>query len=342
MMKIGNQKGAGSRGNAKLAAWLSATMLAVLAALSANAVQAGGQLDPGVSKAVSHLAELDPGLRLETIGYRLSRANAAKCAVPEMLTGLMLHNLGGYDEADRAHIQEAYGLTGGFGVLHVVAGSAAALAGITEDDEIVSLNGTDLAAFAKDAVTNRGSFERTERLVTLLQQSLGQGPATLGIRRNGVLRRIQLRGELGCGVRFAVLHSGSLNAWSDGRYVAVTDRMMRFTSDDAELAFVVAHEMSHNMLHHAAQDGKISRLFAEFGIGAKQLKASEVAADAMAVDLLANAGFSLAAPERILRRLAPTQVLNLGITHPRISRRIQIVRSAVAQLLLARNDYSGR
>ena len=340
MMKIGNQTGTVSQGNAKLAAWLSAVMLAVLAALSANAVKAGSQQDPATNKAVLPLAELDPGLRLETIGYRLSRANAAKCAVPEMLTGLMLHNIGGYDEADRAHIQEAFGLTGGFGVLHVVAGSAAALAGIAEDDELVSLNGTDLAAFAKDAVTNRGSFERTERLVTLLQQSLGQGPATLGIRRNGAVRRVQLHGEQGCGGRFAVLHSGSLNAWSDGRYVAVTDRMMRFTSDDAELAFIVAHEMSHNLLHHAAQAGGTSRLLAEFGFGAKQLKASEVAADAMAVDLLANAGFSLAAPERILRRMAPTQVLSLGITHPRISQRIKIVRSAIAQRLMAQSDES--
>ena len=313
---------------------LSATLACALLTLTVNA-QAVTPVGAAARAPQPAASYADPGLRLETIGYRLSRANAAQCAAPDMLTGLMLHNIGGYDEADRAELSEVFDLTGGFGVLHVVPGSAADLAGIVEDDEIVALNGTDLAQFARDAIGKQGTYERTERMVTLLQQSLGRGPATLGIRRAGVPITLVLTGEQGCGGRFAVLHSRTLNAWSDGRYVAVTDRMMNFAGDDAELAFVVAHEMSHNMLHHAEQTKGISRMLAEFGLGAKKLKASEVEADNLAVEVIARAGYSLAAPERILRRLAPGQMMDLAITHPGISRRIQIVRSAAARLRLA-------
>ena len=230
------------------------------------------------------MANVDAGLRLETIGYRLSLANAALCPQPEMLTGLMLHNIGGYNRTDRAEISARYDLTYGFGVLHVVPGSAAALAGLSRGDEIVSLNGNTLAAFGQDLIGKQGSYDRTDRFETALAAALRAGPAMLEIRRGRTQISLPLHVEQGCGGRFAVMRNSALDAWSDGRYVAVTDRMMDFVSDDAELAFVVAHEMAHNILHHADQTKGINRLFAEFGFGARKLKAAEIEADSLAVE----------------------------------------------------------
>ena len=277
------------------------------------------------------LANVDPGLRLETIGYQLSRANAALCPQPDMLTGLILHNIGGYDRTDRAEIGARYDLTYGFGVLQVVPGSAAAQVGLSDGDEIVSLNGTSLAAFGQDLIGKQGSYDRTERFVSALASALRSGPTILGIRRGDAQISLPLHVEQGCGGRFAVMRDSALAAWSDGRYVAVTDRMMDFVSDDAELAFVVAHEMAHNILHHAEQTKGINRLFAEFGFGARKLKAAEVEADGLAVELMARAGFDVTAPERLLRRFAADRSMDLGITHPGIFRRIAIVRTAAAR-----------
>ena len=277
------------------------------------------------------MANVDAGMRLETIGYRLSRANAALCAQPEMLTGLMLHNIGGYNRTDRAEISARYDLTFGFGVLHIVPGSAAARAGLAGGDEIVSLNGTTLAAFGQDLIGKQGSYDRTDRFESALAAALRAGPTVLGIRRGHAQISLPLRVEQGCGGRFAVMRNNALEAWSDGRYVAVTDRMMDFVSDDAELAFVVAHEMAHNILHHADQTRGINRLFAEFGFGARKLKAAEIEADGLAVELMARAGFDVTAPERLLRRFATGRSMDLSITHPGISRRIAIVKTAAAR-----------
>lgn len=284
----------------------------------------------------------DQGLRLETIGYKLAQANATRCGKPEMMTGLMLHNIGGYDEVERVALRQAYDLTNGFGVLHVVPRSTAALAGVAEGDEIVAVNGLDLAGFAQDSVGKLGSYDRTERFVAHLNQTLVHGPAILDIRRGSSRIRVLIQGEKGCGGRFALLHRNAINAWSDGRYVAVTDKMMAGTPDDNELAFVIAHEMSHNILPHAAQNRGVSRLLLQFGIGAEKTKASEIEADRLAVELMASAGFDLAAPERLLRRSAKARWLDLPITHPGISRRIQIVRAALAQLAGSRTGPETR
>lgn len=285
----------------------------------------------------AEMADVDQALRLETIGYQLARANAARCATPDMLTGLMLHNIGGYDESERAALTEAFGLSYGFGVLNVVPRSAAALGGIVEGDEILSVNGKDLAGFAQDSIGKDGSYDRTARFVALLDEALG-APTTLGIRRGALRISVQIQGEKGCSAKFAVLHRHSANAWSDGRYVAVTDRMMAKTADDSELAFVVAHEMSHNILRHAAQMRGASRLLMQFGLGAGKMKANEREADALAVELLASAGYDLAAPERLLKRSAQARWMDLPITHPGISSRIKIVRAAIDRIRLAQSQ----
>ena len=309
---------------------LAATLALICLSFAGNATAAASPVvSPGADRTVS--APIDPGLRLETIGYRLSQANARLCAVPEVLTGLMLHNLGGYDRTDRADVAASYNLTYGFGVLQVVPGSVGAQAGLIAGDEIVALNGVDLVGYAQDLIGKRGSYARTERFVGLLGSALSQGPAVLRIRRDGSQMNLELHAEKGCGGHFAVLHDRSLNAWSDGRYVAITDRMMGFASDDAELAFVVAHEMAHNILHHADQTKGISRLFAQFGFGAGKLKATEIEADSLAIELMARAGYNLAAPVQLLERLAKGRWFDLPITHPSLSSRIQTIKAASAR-----------
>ncbi len=166
-------------------------------------------------------------MRLQSVGYRLALANASRCERPQMLTGLLLHSISGYPQTERKAVAEAYNITYGFGVLGVVPGSAADAAGLAEGDEIVSVNGSDLAGFAADSIAKAGSYDRTERFYGYLDTALRSGPGTLELRRGEARIAVRLAGASGCGGQFAMLQRRSLNAWSDGRYVAVTDRMMR-------------------------------------------------------------------------------------------------------------------
>lgn len=50
--------------------------------------------------------------------------------------------------------------------------------------------------------------------------------------------------------------SDTLNAYADGKNVYITPAMARFTENDSELAFVLAHEYSHNIMGHVAAQQK--------------------------------------------------------------------------------------
>jgi hypothetical protein len=244
----------------------------------------------------------------------------------------MLHDIAAYDLAFRPAVAKGYGLTYGFGVRAIAPESSGARAGLERNDEIVAVNGQDMKDFASQVVGNEASYDRTERFVTFMAGELAKGPARLTVRRGDAMVTLTLVGEAGCGGRFTVAPGRDLNAWADGEYVAVTTRMMRYAKNDDELAFVVAHEMSHNILHHDEHANGASGLLAELGFGARGIKADETAADAYAVRLLAAAGYDLSAPERFLRRTTKFRWLDLATTHPGVGRRVAIVRNAIVQM----------
>ena len=273
---------------------------------------------------------MDPEFRLAAVGYRLALANSALCDNPVMLTGLMVHNIGDYAPRDRAAANAQYALTSGFGVLHVVGGSPADRAGLQEGDEIVAVDGVSLARFHLDAIRTKASFDRTETFVDDLEIALAKGPASLTVRHQSDTAELVMPSQPGCGGRFAMIHQGAADAWSDGSYVAVTEAMVRLAADDSELAFVVAHEMAHNIAHDADRKNPFGSLLLQFGLGAAPVKQAEIRADTAAVTFMANAGYDVAAPERLLRKSGGSHWMDLAITHPGIGRRITIVRAAAA------------
>lgn len=276
-------------------------------------------------------ARTSPELRLALVGYRIATANPGLCPKPQMMTGLILHELGAYAARYRVAVTADLGLTYGFGIRVIVPESAAARAGLQERDEIMAVNGEDLRSFGADLTTDDASYDRTERFHDLLDTELHKGPARLTIRRGASLLSIALHGDAGCGGRMALMPERSLNAWSDGRYVGLTTRMMEFVQDDSELAFVVAHEMSHNMLGHDRTRG-VGNPLVHFGIGAGEIKATELQADIQAVRLMAASGYDPTASERFLERLGKAKILRIATTHPGTSRRIAAVRAEMATL----------
>lgn len=104
-----------------------------------------------------------------------------------------------------------------------------------------------------------------------------------------------------CDFSVTVTESGDINAFSDGHRVRVTSGLVNFAVDEAELAFAIAHEMAHNLIHvgPGALDGP--------------RRQQEYQADHMGLYLVARAGYS---PDRAIRLLARLASRDTGRLHP--------------------------
>lgn len=270
--------------------------------------------------------------RLEIIGFKLATSNPSLCESPAILTGMMLHDESGYSEKLRARAKARYALGSGFGILQVVPDSPAAAVGLKRGDEIIALNGVPMTEFAPNLVRRSASYDRTQQFRDTLDAQLRRGPAILLVERDGTSRELSLSGTPGCGGHNVLIDSNELNAWSDGTNVAVTSRMVEFAGSDDELAFVVAHEMAHNILKHSKKFSLGKLIMAEFGIGSGKVRKAELAADELAVEIMATAGYDLDAPERLLRRAARHSPLNLSLSHPGANRRIAATQNTRGRL----------
>lgn len=116
--------------------------------------------------------------------------------------------------------------------------------------------------------------------------------------------------------------------------------MIRFTANDDELAFVVAHEMAHNNLKHSGRFGKGKLILAEFGIGSGKVRQAELAADELAIEMMASAGYDLDASESLLMRSGKHRGPNLSLSHPGTDRRLAGTRKARSHLVIRQTARS--
>lgn len=267
-------------------------------------------------------------LRLATAGYRVGAANARTCAQPQMLSGLVLHDLTQYQPTLRPAVSSAFSLHGGFGVLEVVPGSVAAKAGLRIDDEILRLDGASVDD-PNAARTSRQSYQRLGRFSDALSAALRAGDVDLLVRRRGQLLHTTLQGEPACGGDTLVINASDLNAWSDGRHVFVSTGMMRLAETDDQLAFVVGHEMAHNMLGHASEN-EAHGLLSLFGLGSARIRREETAADALAVPLMSAAGYQATAAIDVLQHARSALWWAVSLDHPGFGQRIKAVTSIIA------------
>lgn len=269
-------------------------------------------------------------LRLATIGYRLGAANSHACINPHAQTGLVLHDLTQYSLQVRRAVSAAFSLHDGIGILEVVPGSAGEQAGLRVDDEIVAVNGKSVEA--PESVANaRQSYRRMGAFLDGLAASLRAGSVDLLVRRQGQLLHARLNGQPACGGDAFLIDSSNLNAWSDGTKVFVTSAMMGLASDDDQLAFVVAHEMAHNILGQSShQDAR--GLLGLFGFGAAKARREETYADELAVPLISAGGYKPAGAVELLASARRALWWNVSLDHPGFGDRIRHVTAAIARL----------
>lgn len=150
-----------------------------------------------------------------------------------------------------------------------------------------------------------------------------------------------------------------LNASADGNNIYVTPSMVRFAQADNELAFVVAHEMAHNIMGHvAAQQSNVTlgalagtaidifaasrgydtgSGFAKTGAQVALLRYSpayEHEADYVGLYILANAGYPLENVPAFWRKMsaANPNAIYTQTTHPTNPERFVLMEKTVREI----------
>jgi hypothetical protein len=281
---------------------------------------------PADLAAYQALAQQD--LRLATIGYRLAKANAPFCDRKTQNVGWVLHDEAQYP--DTALAKTAFVFRSPVAISSVVTGGEAAQQGLQAGDGIAAVDGIDVTG--PNIVKNGRATARIEKIQTLLNDAFAKsGAAVVSMTTAAGMKDVTLQPPKMCSSQYWVDTKTKLDAGADGVSVRVTQGLMTFAAaDDAELAAVVAHEMSHNLLGHRDR-------LAATGRAKKHVLATEIEADRLSVWLLQNAGYDPAAALRFIERFG--RKTGLGIfsdgSHLRWRNRQMLMQAEIVGMMQA-------
>ncbi|MCC7260695.1 MAG: M48 family metalloprotease [Alphaproteobacteria bacterium] len=287
-------------------------------------------------------------VRLADVAYPLLATASAFCPKEDSaFYGIVWFDPTGRDSTTGAlgDAGSRFTLADGLRPLLVVRNTPADKAGITPDNHIIALDGVavagrDIAAVLKeyDAKAKRG----------------GALTLTLATRSENTKRDVTLNAVRICNYVPVLKKSDELNAYADGARMVLTTRMVNFAEKDEELAVVVSHEISHNLLMHqrkamgnallgAMVDALVTGAtgtnthgaFSQAGARAYS-QDFESEADYMGLYLMANTGFSIDGTAHLWRRMAIENPQTIGksfaSTHPSTPERFLTLEHTVAEI----------
>jgi hypothetical protein len=273
--------------------------------------------DPGVATALRSLQAQDQ--RVASIAFVLATRNVGVCARRKPWPGFLLHEPGQYAPAAREAAERVFGFSGHPTVLAVVPESPAAKAGLKRDDRIISINDKPVAA----SNTRRADYDRLAEIKEQLASALARGSVTL-LTNQG---KRQIAAINGCQSDVEIVPGRKLNAHADGEIVQLSSAVVDEARDDDELAFVIAHELAHNIMEHPQKLERGKRSTA-------RIRETEVEADRMALSLMKRAGFDYHAAARFWTRFGAKT--GFGIfsdgTHMRTRQRVAFLEQVATSL----------
>jgi hypothetical protein len=256
---------------------MRALMLAALLAAQAGEPEpAPPPLDYAAERAAIARFQ-DANQRLQDIGWRLARANAAFCPKVIASIGLQLQDMASYGAPDIA--RAALGLTRDIAVNAAAAGSPAALSGeFNRNREITGLEYLDPNSWP---ATPPMAWERTTRAHDHIDAMLAEhGGIAIAFADGGEARVTPVAV---CATRFD-LFAGEHRAFANGERVIFGINSPAYAYDEPVFAALLAHELAHNVLGHDAWLDANGRK-------AKNVRRIEREADRLVPWLLANAGY---------------------------------------------------
>ncbi len=184
-------------------------------------------------------------------------------------------------------------------VLSVAKNSPASHGGLLENDIILEIDGKNTKKFRK-------------KLAFILAN---KDNLKLKILRSKEEIIINMKGVLGCSYNVQVLPSGFPNAFADGEKVFITMAAIKLAKTNDELAFLIGHELAHNILHYKNFNANEANLLAIDYLDKPEIRQikniliwsnenREIEADIQGMHLAFNAGFSLENVNDYWRRLS--------------------------------------
>ena len=184
-------------------------------------------------------------------------------------------------------------------ILSVAKDSPAHHAGLLKNDIILEINETNTHKFRK-------------KLLFVLESEKN---LKFKILRGKKEIKVNMTGIQSCSYNVQVLPSGSPNAFADGEKVFITMAAIKLAQTKDELAFLIGHELAHNILHYKNFDASEANSLAINYLDKpkiRQIKSiivwsnekREIEADIEGVHLAFKAGFSLENVNDYWRRLS--------------------------------------
>jgi len=255
----------------------------------------------------------DADARVAAVAWRLQTANAALCRDAIALPGFSIETLDQYAEKERAEATAEFGLADLPQVSAVVPGSAADRAGLRQGDVILAVDGEATSRGPAEKV----GYARTALVEAALAKALTHPPVALTL----ATRTVTFAGDRGCPSTVQLVPGRRLDAVADGHYVQISGVMYEFAASDSELAFILAHELAHNVVADARRAERAS-----------EQRAAELAADRAAIGMMARAGYDVSAVVPLMERLRRKNRLSwLDGSHPGWPARLAAARAAVAE-----------
>jgi hypothetical protein len=273
--------------------------------------------------------------RVATVAYRLARSSVDLCGDLMPATGLRVHTLDVYAGDYRKAAARAFGLDRAPAVLAVAADGPADHAGVRPDDLIVSIDGVaPVRGVDGDGLQDKAALEAQ------LDRAAADGHVDLKLDRAGTPVDARIDTIPVCASRVEVIADPGMNGEADGTTVQITSGFVELGTTDDELAIIVGHEMSHNILRHRARlDAEhVDRgLLKEIGRNPGLIRATEIEADRLAVYLVDRAGYSTEKAIDMWRdyqRVHGEDLLR-SATHPPLKARIASMESEASRIAAA-------
>jgi beta-barrel assembly-enhancing protease len=268
--------------------------------------------------------------RVDDVGHALLAAAIPFCGgalAPR--TGVRFANVQSFPREEQ-DVARSLGFTDTLVLVGVASGSTAARSGFLVGDRVIALDGgpPPTGPNAVSRLTGAVAARQTGAPRVTLEQggipfladvASRDDRVSGAVARVGGQLRVAIPADTVCALNLVAAQSDKRNAWVDGVNVTVASAMLRFVTDDDELAAVLAHEIAHN----AMRLGQAQKQDTTIGRSTVFSEAAEREADYMGMYLLARAGRPTAKVPNFWRRMAQGQPgsIRYASSHPTTAER---------------------
>jgi len=306
-------------------------LLAGLALLATAAGPAPG--DPRYVQDAEQLQQAD--LIVAKVAYLLQTNALGHCPRRTALPAMLVLDASQYPKDWRAFIAAQWGVTQYPTVEAVIPGGPAEQAGVMARDAIVSVNGRDFNA-QLPSLTDAQENGRITAIRDQIDAAFAAGPVTLGLLRDGRPVSVKVTGTPACWSFVEIGRGTGHQASAEGKVVTIDQGMLTEIQSEADLAFVLGHELAHNFLKTREQldaKGTSFGLFSAFGENGARLRDSEREADYWGVYMSTWAGYDPHSGANFWRRHSRMDVNGLlAMSHPSNGTRIHDLEAAAAEI----------